>query len=234
LVFFGYLEPAIGGDDGKWPWMVKIAADVFNKSGKVVVNESAYGTIDKPGPLLFKSTIYKLLFYDEPNAQSPYNYYYSLMSKMSRYGYIAYNPGWGLTGNRSLWKLAERVFIPVFISTNRFVKIYRVDYRVLDTNESSVNISVEEIYKNGTIVLKVNNTSPNKIRIKEVRLDGIMCNVSLIEGNVTEEVIIDVHEARNIRIVPVSEVEAPEHIIIKIETPDYPGYEITITVELEK
>ncbi len=233
LVFFGYLEPAIGGDDGKWPWMVKIAADVFNKSGKAIVNESAYGTIDKPGPLLFKSTIYKLLFYDEPNAQS--NYYYSLMSKMSRYGYIAYNPGlWGLTSNRSLWKLAEKVFIPVFISTNRFVKIYRVDYRVLDTNESSVNISVEKICNNGTIVFKVNNTSPNKIKIKEIRLDGIICNVSLIEGNVTGEVIIDAHEARSIKAVPVSEIETPEYMLIKIETPDYPGYEITITVKLEK
>jgi len=126
------------------------------------------------------------------------------------------------------------VFIPVFISTNRFVKIYRVDYRVLDTNESSVNISVEKICNNGTIVFKVNNTSPNKIKIKEIRLDGIICNVSLIEGNVTGEVIIDAHEARSIKAVPVSEIETPEYMLIKIETPDYPGYEITITVKLEK
>ncbi|MFX1264764.1 MAG: STT3 domain-containing protein, partial [Promethearchaeota archaeon] len=72
LVYFGH-RSQLGGDDGKWPWMVRIAEDRF---GSDVIDDAWYlgdnpDTPDiiedeYPQPGFYESTIFKLMVYDEP------------------------------------------------------------------------------------------------------------------------------------------------------------------------
>ncbi|MFQ5832748.1 MAG: STT3 domain-containing protein [Candidatus Thorarchaeota archaeon] len=72
LVFYGH-RTALGGDDGKWPWMVRIAEDRF---GSQLIDDAWYlgDNPDTPDVVeeeytldaFYDSTIYKLMVYGEP------------------------------------------------------------------------------------------------------------------------------------------------------------------------
>ncbi|MFW9799457.1 MAG: hypothetical protein ACFFD9_03405, partial [Candidatus Thorarchaeota archaeon] len=72
LVYYGH-RSNLGGDDGKWPWMVRIAEDRF---GSQLIDDAWYlgdnpstpDIIEDEYPLeaFYNSTIYKLMVYDEP------------------------------------------------------------------------------------------------------------------------------------------------------------------------
>ncbi|MHA2600777.1 MAG: STT3 domain-containing protein [Candidatus Thorarchaeota archaeon SMTZ1-83] len=72
LVYYGH-RSTLGGDDGKWPWMVRIAEDRF---GSNFIDDATYlgDNPDTPDiaeeeatlPAFYNSTIYKLMVYDEP------------------------------------------------------------------------------------------------------------------------------------------------------------------------
>jgi dolichyl-diphosphooligosaccharide--protein glycosyltransferase len=68
LVYFGFMT-AIGGDEGKWTWMLKIAADNFAAQGLINVTkyDNTTGGGDIAQPLFFNSTLYRLLFDGEPS-----------------------------------------------------------------------------------------------------------------------------------------------------------------------
>ena len=67
LVYWGHRYAGFGGDDGKWPWMVRIAEDKFGTS---VIDDATYlGVNDATLEPFYSSTLYKLLSYGEPKDQ---------------------------------------------------------------------------------------------------------------------------------------------------------------------
>ena len=67
LVYWGHRYSGFGGDDGKWPWMVRIAEDRFGTS---LIDDADYlGDNDQTLEPFFSSTLYKLLSYGEPRDQ---------------------------------------------------------------------------------------------------------------------------------------------------------------------
>ncbi len=67
LVYWGHRYSGFGGDDGKWPWMVRIAEDRFGTS---LIDDATYlGDNDQTLDKFFSSTLYKLLSYGEPRNQ---------------------------------------------------------------------------------------------------------------------------------------------------------------------
>jgi len=67
LVYWGHRYSGFGGDDGKWPWMVRIAEDRFGTS---LIDDAIYlGDNDQTLEPFFSSTLYKLLSYGEPRDQ---------------------------------------------------------------------------------------------------------------------------------------------------------------------
>ncbi len=64
LVYWGHRFQGFGGDDGKWPWMVRIAEDRFGTS---LIDDATYlGVNDQTLEPFYSSTLYKLLSYGEP------------------------------------------------------------------------------------------------------------------------------------------------------------------------
>lgn len=67
LVYWGHRYSGFGGDDGKWPWMVRIAEDRF---GTDFIDDATYlGTNDETQEAFYSTTLYKLLSYGEPRTQ---------------------------------------------------------------------------------------------------------------------------------------------------------------------
>ena len=67
LVYWGHRFSGFGGDDGKWPWMVRIAEDRFGTS---LIDDATYlGANDQTQEAFYSSTLYKLLSYGEPRDQ---------------------------------------------------------------------------------------------------------------------------------------------------------------------
>jgi dolichyl-diphosphooligosaccharide--protein glycosyltransferase len=65
LVYWGHRYSNFGGDEGKWPWMVRIAED---KLGSKMIDDATYldaneNTLDA----FYQSTLYKLMLYNEPH-----------------------------------------------------------------------------------------------------------------------------------------------------------------------
>ena len=64
LVYFGHRYAGFGGDEGKWPWMVRIAED---RLGSAVIDDADYlDSNDRTLEPFYSSTLFKLLVYGEP------------------------------------------------------------------------------------------------------------------------------------------------------------------------
>ncbi|MHA2384341.1 MAG: STT3 domain-containing protein, partial [Candidatus Thorarchaeota archaeon] len=123
LVYFGHRYQGFGGDEGKWPWMVRIAED---KLGSNVIDDATYlSSSDQTLPAFYESTIYKLMSYGEPTTSEEAN---ALGLSQERIGL-----------DQVLWQDTEwiaRMPIdlhgafsePYFSSTFGTVKIYEIDY----------------------------------------------------------------------------------------------------------
>ncbi len=137
LVFWGHRHSGIGGDDGKWPWMVRIAED---RLGSKLIDDKTY-LGDNPSTsnrveddytldAFFKSTLYRLMLYGEPKNENEANqmglssqrkavdvYYYSTQYES--------DTRWVNNIPSSLYG----AFTPVFTSYQYgLVKIYKIDY----------------------------------------------------------------------------------------------------------
>ncbi len=76
LVYWGHRTGYFGGDDGKWPWMVRIAEDHL---GSDMIDDATYLGDNPATPTqveteytldpFFQSTLYKLMLYGEPPTQ---------------------------------------------------------------------------------------------------------------------------------------------------------------------
>jgi dolichyl-diphosphooligosaccharide--protein glycosyltransferase len=194
LVYFGYLFDPLGGDEGKWPWMLRIANDHYTKykrwgleednwARNSVFSEKSYynETSQKAEPLWFQSQLVKMMFWGIDTSQftgsSPKTFqdYYQqqIWNRKADDGnpwsyYIPTN------GNYS-----SDVFTPAFFSSAGLVKIYKIDYTALD---SSFRIKNPEVYDSGYGTLKLQNTGTKNLTITDVKINNVSHNFFLGKG----------------------------------------------------
>ena len=185
LVYFGFWT-GLGGDEGKWPWMVRICNDHYEKYKTMglekdnwaedsvfkesnYVNTSAGSTVYRKD--WFDSQLVRLMFYGEPtNPQAApegslsRNFANRVNSEKDDAGnlWVTHIP------TNSLYDF--KVFEPVYISRNHLVKLYKVDYTALD---SSFNINEPNINTEGYGTFKIHNTGEKDIQISDVLVNGI-------------------------------------------------------------
>ena len=186
LVYFGMLYPNLGGDEGKWPWMVRICNDNYlkykalgmeedNWAPNSVFTESEYfnATSGKPTPKWFDSQLIKLMFHGNPTDPPPnrnniqtFTEYYQEQINYNLYDdhgylYVDHIPPDGL--------YPFKVFKATYFSTNGMVKLYKLDYTAL---ESSFLIQNPEVFDTGYATFKLKNTGSKDLTINKVRLNG--------------------------------------------------------------
>jgi len=259
LVFFGYNDGNIHGDEGKWLWMVKISFDELTNMVQNLIQSGAspeyierfvantpyeyqfYNPYALPGtspiqPAFFNTTIYKLLYYHAPNPNTPTSQYNTLntnlLNQMATYKYplviggnetiqTAYPYLWAYwtAGNISL-----NYFKPVFISSSGLVKIYEIDYSILD---SGLNITSATVYANKTGTLTLKNIGTTTYNITK-----IFSNDSLCTGiSPLLPLSLGPSETTTINFTVPQNVNANDTLIIKVATsiPDFYAQK-TITV----
>lgn len=123
LVYFGHRSGFFGGDEGKWPWMVRIAEDRF---GSNHIDDATYlGSTDETLEAFYQSTLFKLLVFNEPRTQEEAAALGLSDIRMSLDQYL-----WG----ESEWishmpvNLHGAFETPYISSSYGTVKIYEIDY----------------------------------------------------------------------------------------------------------
>jgi dolichyl-diphosphooligosaccharide--protein glycosyltransferase len=186
LVYFGFMQPGLGGDEGKWTWMLKIAADSFAAKG--LINVTKYDNTTSGGdvaqPLFFNSTLYRLLFNGEPSSSTNgidedlvYAMGTATVEGISTEPFPAVNPN---TSALSTWNSAltsssstssyfatvttidpygPMFFQEAFVSSNDLVKIYKINYAPLYMiGNLALNVTATHVYTNGTAIITAKNT----------------------------------------------------------------------------
>jgi len=195
LVYFGMLYPNLGGDEGKWPWMVRICNDNYqryknygmeedNWAPNSVFTESEYfnATSGRPTPKWFDSQLIKLMFNGNPttppanpnNIQTFTEYYQNQINSLTDDQgnlYVSHIPADG--------RYPFKIFKPTFFSTNGMVKLYKVDYTAL---ESSFLIQDPEVFDTGYAAFKLKNTGSKDLTINDVKINGESYNFNMGKG----------------------------------------------------
>jgi len=182
LVYFGFLIQGLGGDEGKWTWMIQICNDNYAKYKQMgmeednwaensVFDENQYrnATTGFVEDQWFESQLVKLMFAGEPT--SPENAQNELQESYAR----AINNRYDDDGDT--WKshipangeYESMIFIPEYISKYHLVKLYRIDYTVLD---SSFVIKNPEVFDSGYATFKFKNTGKKDLLINGVEING--------------------------------------------------------------
>ncbi len=194
LVYFGLFHTGLGGDEGKWPWMVRIPNDNYAKYKQLgweednwaedaifIEDEYQNTTSGLMGAKWFQSQLVRLMFALVPTNpgdldQSDIRYRYANQINNQR------------TQDGSLWKdhipdnglYNFKIFSPVYISRFGLVKLYRIDYTVLD---SSFFISEAEVIEDGYATFKLKNTGTKDLLIKKVQVNGVSYDFSMGKGS---------------------------------------------------
>ncbi len=195
LVYFGFLYTGLGGDEGKWPWMVRICNDNYESYKKMgleednweinsVFDEAKYwnSTSQKAENLWFKSMLVELMFSgiptstvgpDEQVNQLQKNYREQINTRTDDQGLL-----WAASipqdGNYNF-----KVFEPAYFSTWGTVKLFKLDYTAL---ESSFSIVDPEVFDTGYATLKLENTGTRNLTITDVKVNGQSYSYSLGKG----------------------------------------------------
>jgi dolichyl-diphosphooligosaccharide--protein glycosyltransferase len=207
LVFFGHLVPGIGGDEGKWPWMVRICNDNTAKyeqidsltkdnwySGGVdtVFNEDDYinGTSGLYKESWFNSTLTKLMFHNElisTDSLSASDTYpiQQLAIEIGGYPDSGKSPKQDDYGNK--WSTYPSIngdydlefFEQTYVSANKLVKIYKIDYSPLDT---SFSISDQYIDTDGYGNALITNTGEIDFTVSSLKVSGRGYNFTVENG----------------------------------------------------
>ena len=141
LVYWGHLQSWAGGDEGKWPWMVRIAED---KLGSNVIDDATYldNKTGQPTEAYYQSTLFKLLTKGEPwlkdqktqwSNTSPYDD----LNLWDQRGYLDH-----MYGGIKLYG----AFNLVFASPYGFVKIYKINYDMLYQYENASKSDLRSKY----------------------------------------------------------------------------------------
>ncbi|MHA1698415.1 MAG: STT3 domain-containing protein [Promethearchaeota archaeon] len=207
LVYFGHLLSGLGGDEGKWPWMVKICNDYSeqyaNKSRfpslhpekwavpyKKVFDYSKY--INESNGLYdtqwFGSQLVRMMFYEEPLTigEAKTSLQYWTAREISGDG-KDYQPREDTHGKKWLDYFQDpryfdfKVFRKAFFSSNTTVKIYKVDYTAIESDFEIINAT---LYNNGFGNVEINNTGLHALNATTIKFKGgtITYNLSSYEG----------------------------------------------------
>jgi hypothetical protein len=201
LVYFGMLYPGLGGDEGKWPWMVRICNDNYQSYKDMGMEEDNWGpnsvfveseyfndTMQRPTTKWFDSQLVKLMFYGNPtsppadpnNIDSFIEYYQNQIRLRQDDNGDTYAVHIPENGNYPF-----TVFRPEYISSNRMVKLFKLDYTAL---ESSFQIENPEVFNSGYGTFKLKNTGTKDLIINEVKINGQSYNFNLGKGINTNQV----------------------------------------------
>ncbi|MFW9987713.1 MAG: STT3 domain-containing protein [Candidatus Odinarchaeota archaeon] len=194
LVYWGFLYPNLGGDEGKWTWMLQICNDHYaaykqmgmeenNWAENAVFDESKYQnwTSGLREDLWFESQLVKLMLGYEQTTTG------DLDERSLAYYYANYINNYK-DDDGDLWvshipengQYNSMVFIPEYFSTNHLVKLYRIDYTVLD---SKFFIKNPEVFDNGYATLQLQNTGTKDLLINSVKINGVEYPYSIGSGN---------------------------------------------------
>ncbi|MFX0164679.1 MAG: STT3 domain-containing protein [Candidatus Hodarchaeota archaeon] len=220
LVYFGLMISGLGGDEGKWPWMIRICNDNYarykargmeedNWGEDFVFNESSYQdpNTGRMCPNWFNSQLVKLMFSSAPEL----GYYLptnrdEVQREDIRWTYVnTINNENNPTCEGGVWKdyipdnglYDYNIFIPTYISSTGLVKLFKLDYTVL---ESSFTIQEAEVFENGYATFKLTNTGTKDLTIKSVKINGtdydfVISNsaeINKIENGASEMVWVDI------------------------------------------
>ncbi|MFW9876435.1 MAG: hypothetical protein ACFFG0_25350, partial [Candidatus Thorarchaeota archaeon] len=199
LVYFGFFYTGLGGDEGKWQWMVHIPNDNYRtylkmgleednwKANSIFdINEYQNQTTGAFCPKWFQSQLAKLMFWYEPTTSDPQNhdqfeenYAKEINRRRDCNGdlWVTHIPP---NGNYD-----SNVFIPKYFSKYGMVKIFEIDYTVLD---STFEIENPEVIDTGYGTFKIINTGKKDLEIQDVEINGTNYDFYLGKGGTTLEV----------------------------------------------
>ncbi|WP_457557258.1 STT3 domain-containing protein [Candidatus Harpocratesius sp.] len=193
LVYFGHLLNGLGGDEGKWPWMLRICNDntKFYEGMSNIPKDNWYGGDDSVDTVFnedyyvnsssgkyyaswFNTTLVKLMFADEITSSSqlsdnsPYTAQYlvsALEGSDSQPGRTdSYgNPWTNYDTVNGNYQL--QYFTPAYYSINRLVKVFKVDYDALD---SAFQIKDTYIDTNGLGYAIIENTGTTSLDLQQL------------------------------------------------------------------
>ncbi|MFW9875774.1 MAG: STT3 domain-containing protein, partial [Candidatus Thorarchaeota archaeon] len=220
LVYFGLMITGLGGDEGKWPWMVRICNDNYarykalgweedNWAENAVFNETEYQNPDngRMGAKWFQSQLVKLMFSSAPELGYilPTNPEDLDQEDIRRTYVNTINNENNPTDDGRLWKdfipdnglYDFNIFYPVYVSALGLVKLYKVDYTVL---ESSFIIEEAEVFENGYATFNLKNTGTKDLTIKKIEINGTEYDFVMresgeptkVEGGDSEMVWVDI------------------------------------------
>jgi len=138
LVYWGHRTSFFGGDDGKWPWMVRIAEDYL---GSDMIDDATYLGDDPSTDFeeteyttdaFFNSTLYKLMLYGEPHTIEEGQQIGLSENRLAIDQYLTdyeSDPRWTGYIPSDLYGVFDLSFISYQYG---LVKIYSVDYTMLE------------------------------------------------------------------------------------------------------
>ncbi|MGY5871733.1 MAG: STT3 domain-containing protein [Candidatus Thorarchaeota archaeon] len=127
LVYWGHRYSGFGGDDGKWPWMVRIAEDRFGTS---LIDDATYlGVNDQTLEPFYSSTLFKLLSYGEPRDQEEAGILGLPDTRVQVDSFFWEDTAWTSHMPVTLNGAFKEPFISSSYGT---VKIYEIDYTMYD------------------------------------------------------------------------------------------------------
>jgi len=194
LVYFTYLVTNLGGDEGKWQWMLRICNDNYeyykdlgmeedNWKDNSVFDEDEYTT---PGGVKkdnwFDSQLAKLMFWGVPTT-NPGTYSSQTLVGVYTDRINNWKDDDGATWASHIPEAGEyesNVFIPVYMhektpaqpwpsSKYGLVKLFKVDYTVL---ESQFEIQNAKIFDSGYGTFSLKNTGTKDLVITNVSING--------------------------------------------------------------
>jgi dolichyl-diphosphooligosaccharide--protein glycosyltransferase len=127
LVYFGHRFSGFGGDEGKWPWMVRIAED---RLGSHVIDDATYlSSADATLEAFYSSTLFKLMVYGEPASQDEAGYMDLPDSRLQLDNYLWRDTTYTEHMPVSLYGAFSE---PYYSSGYGTVKIYEIDYTMYE------------------------------------------------------------------------------------------------------
>jgi dolichyl-diphosphooligosaccharide--protein glycosyltransferase len=183
LVYFGLLINGLGGDEGKWPWMVRICNDNYANYKRMGMEEDNWAedsvfiedeyqnsSTGRMGSKWFESQLVRLMFFGMPTSEE------DIQGDDIRRTYVRRINN-EETDDGGVWAdhiptnglYDYKIFVPQYISNLGLVKLYRIDYTVL---ESKFAINNAEIFDNGLASFKLKNKGSRDLLIKNIDING--------------------------------------------------------------
>ncbi|MFW9826752.1 MAG: STT3 domain-containing protein [Candidatus Thorarchaeota archaeon] len=195
LVYWGFLFGGLGGDEGKWTWMLSICNDNYenykNKGWEEdnwaddavfeyndYVNESS-GYVEGKW---FQSQLVKLLFAGEPTStDNARNYLEQNYAREINRRYDDNGVKWAdHIPENGIYN--SDLFFPEYFSQAKIVKLYRVDYTILD---SSFFIRSPEVTDSGYATFKIQNSGTKDLEIRDVKINGQKYDFFMVNETIT-------------------------------------------------